>query len=70
MQANQKDVLVIRKAGSKTYWHRRGTAFVNRDNFVNVSRMPDESRDYAAVSAADFQSWASASLARYSGRPP
>jgi hypothetical protein len=70
MQANQKDVLVIRKAGSKTYWHCCGTAFVNWDNFVNVSRMPEEGRDYAAVSAADFQAWASASLARYSGRPP
>jgi hypothetical protein len=36
MQENQKDVFVIRKAGSKSFWHRCGTAFVNRDGSVNV----------------------------------
>jgi hypothetical protein len=33
---NQKDVFVIRKVGSKTYWNRAGLAFVNRDGSVNV----------------------------------
>lgn len=33
---NQKDVFVIRKVGSKTYWNRAGQAFVNRDGSVNV----------------------------------
>lgn len=36
MQENQKDVFVIRKSGSKSFWHRAGTAFVNRDGSVNV----------------------------------
>jgi hypothetical protein len=36
MSANQKDVFVIRKVGSKTYWNRAGQAFVNRDGSVNV----------------------------------
>jgi DNA primase len=30
MAANQKDVFVIQKHGSKTYWNRCGRAFVNR----------------------------------------
>jgi hypothetical protein len=34
--ANQKDVFVIRKVGSKTYWNKAGQAFVNRDGSVNV----------------------------------
>jgi hypothetical protein len=33
---NQKDVFVIRKVGSKTYWNRAGRAFVNSDGSVNV----------------------------------
>jgi hypothetical protein len=33
---NQKDVFVIRKVGSKTYWNRAGRAFVNQDGSVNV----------------------------------
>ena len=33
---NQKDVFVIRKVGSKTYWNRCGQAFTNRDGSVNV----------------------------------
>jgi hypothetical protein len=33
---NQKDVFVIRKVGSKTYWNRCGRAFVNNDGSVNV----------------------------------
>jgi hypothetical protein len=36
MKANQKDVFVIRKVGSKTFWNRAGQAFVNRDGSVNV----------------------------------
>jgi len=36
MASNQKDVFVIRKVGSKTYWNRAGQAFVNRDGSVNV----------------------------------
>jgi hypothetical protein len=36
MAANQKDVFVIRKVGSKTYWNRAGQAFANRDGSVNV----------------------------------
>jgi len=36
MAANQKDVFVIRKAGSKTFWNRCGRAYVNRDGSVNV----------------------------------
>jgi hypothetical protein len=33
---NQKDVFVIRKVGSKTFWNRAGRAFVNSDGSVNV----------------------------------
>jgi hypothetical protein len=33
---NQKDVFVIRKVGSKTFWNKAGRAFVNSDGSVNV----------------------------------
>jgi hypothetical protein len=34
--AETKDVFVIQKNGDKTYWHRAGVAFVNRDGSLNL----------------------------------
>lgn len=36
MASNRKDVFVIQKNGSKSFWKKCGVAFVNNDNSVNV----------------------------------
>ena len=36
MATNRKDVFVIQKNGSKSFWHRAGGAFLNQDGSVNV----------------------------------
>jgi len=34
--AETKEVFVIEKNGDKSYWHRAGVAFLNKDNSLNV----------------------------------
>jgi hypothetical protein len=34
--AGRKDVFVIQKEGDKTYWHRCGVGFVNRDESITI----------------------------------
>ena len=34
--AQVKEVFVIEKNGDKSYWHRAGVAFENRDGSLNV----------------------------------
>jgi hypothetical protein len=34
--AKRKEVFVIRKEGDKSYWHRCGVGFVNKDGSVNL----------------------------------
>lgn len=34
--ADVKEVFVIEKNGDKSYWHRAGVAFTNRDGSLNV----------------------------------
>jgi hypothetical protein len=35
-QAQRKDVFVISKNGTKSFWNRCGVAFVNKDDSLNV----------------------------------
>lgn len=36
MAAESKEVFVIQKNGDKSYWHRCGIAFVNKDGSINL----------------------------------
>jgi len=36
MAADVKEVFVIEKNGDKSYWHRCGVAFVNKDGSLNL----------------------------------
>ena len=35
-QTERKDIFVIQQEGDKTYWHKCGVAFVNRDGSLNL----------------------------------
>ena len=34
--SQRKEVFVITKSGNKSFWHRCGVGFVNRDNSINM----------------------------------
>jgi hypothetical protein len=34
--AQRKEIFVIQQDGDKTYWHRAGIGFVNRDGSINL----------------------------------